>query len=315
MAGVVLVTGVSRQLGARAAAALKADPGVVRVIGVDSVDAAPTAETDAGGARYAEIIADAGVDTVVHLDQVHASDDPSGRLAMHETNVIGAMRLLAACQRSETVSRIVIGSSTEVYGATPGDPAVFTERIAPRARPGGLFARDLAGVERYARDLRERRGDIAISVLRLAEILGPGISTPLTRYLEPALVPVLLGHDPRLQFLYADDAVEAVRRMAVADHPGVFNVAGHGTLTLSQALRRSGRAMLRVPRPGMRAFGGLAARAGLRRPPSDELAVLRHGRVVDTTAIERELRWSPRFTTAEAFDAHFPRLARRPATA
>lgn len=300
----VLVTGVSRPLGARVADALRAGPGADRVVGVDHAGPAGAADGD-GIDRYAEIIADAEIDTVVHLDQIHAADDAGGRVAMREVNVIGTMRLLAACQRSVTVERIVLGSTTEVYGASPDDPAVFTERTAPRGRPGGVYARDAAEIEGYARDLGERRGDITITVLRMADIVGGGVRTPLTRYLETPVVPVPLGHDPRLQFLHIDDAVTALHRTAVADHPGVFNVAGHGAVLLSRALRRSGRALLRVPEPGLRVFGGLAARAGLGGPPRDERGLLRYGRVVDISAIERELDWSPRYGSAAAFDAVF----------
>ena len=309
MAGVVLVTGASRPLGTRVVAALRADPGVARVVAPGPADAS----ADLSGDHYVDVIAAERVDTVVHLDQVHAPDDAGGRVAMQETNVIGAMRLLAACQRSAGVARIVIGSTTEVYGASATDPAVFTERTPTRGRASGTYARDAAEIERYARDLRDRRADITVSILRLADVVGPGIGTPLTRYLEPPVVPVPLGHDPRLQFLHADDAVAAIHRMAVADHPGVYNVAGPGILTLSQALRRSGRGLLRVPDPGLRVLGGLAARAGLRRPPGDELALLRHGRVVDTSAIERELGWAPKYSTEAAFDAVLGRPVRRPA--
>lgn len=311
MAGVVLVTGASRPLGARVVEVLRADPSVERVVTVDPADVSGPA--DLSGTRYADVIAAEQVNTVVHLDQVHAPDDAGGRVAMQETNVIGAMRLLAACQRAVGLTRIVIASTTEVYGASPTDPAVFTERAPVRGRPAGTYARDAVEVEGYARDLRERRDDIAVSILRLADIVGPGVGTPLTRYLEPPVVPVPLGHDPRLQFLHVDDAVAAIDRMAATDHPGVFNVAGPGTLTLSQALRRSGRVLLRMPGPGLRVLGGLVARAGLHRPPGDGHDLLRHGRVVDTTAIERELGWVPEYSTAAAFDAVLGRPVPRPA--
>lgn len=307
----VLVTGVSRPLGARVADALRAGPGAEHVVGIDH---AATADGDGtSGDRYAEIIAGAGVDTVVHLDRIHL-DDAGGRVAMRETNVVATMRLLAACQRSLTVERIVLGSTTAVYGASPSDPAVFTERTPPRGRPPGVYARDAAEIEGYARDLGGRRGDITITVLRMAEIVGGGLTSPLTRYLATPVVPVPLGRDPRLQFLHIDDAVAVLRRTAVADHPGVFNVAGRGTVPLSGALRRSGRALLRLPEPGLRAFCGLAARAGLGGPPRDERELLRYGRVVDTSAIERELGWSPRYGSAAAFDAAFGAMpARAPA--
>ncbi len=57
----------------------------------------------------------------------------------------------------------------------------------------------------------------------------------------------MLGFDPRLQFVHEDDGVELLRRVALDDHPGVYNVAGDGVLLLSQCLRRAGRFWLPVP--------------------------------------------------------------------
>ena len=42
-----------------------------------------------------------------------------GRGTMKELNVIGSMQLLAACQKSATVERLVVKSTTTVYGSEP----------------------------------------------------------------------------------------------------------------------------------------------------------------------------------------------------
>ncbi len=47
---------------------------------------------------------------------------------MKEMNVIGTMQLLAACQKSTTVSRLVMKSTGAVYGVSARDQAVFTEK-------------------------------------------------------------------------------------------------------------------------------------------------------------------------------------------
>jgi UDP-glucose 4-epimerase len=304
-ARVVLVTGVSRHLGARVANALQADPGIERVIGVDTVPpATPLGRTefvrvDIRTPGIAKVIFSAGVDTVIHLNLASASS--ATRAKVKEFNVIGTMQLLAACQRSPDTRKLVVRSSAAVYGSSPMDPAVFTEDDEPVEPPGSGYAKDAVEVEGYVRGLLRRRSDLTVSVLRFANVLGPGVDSPLTRYLSMPVVPSVLGFDPRLQFLHADDGVEVLRRMAVEDHPGTFNAAGDGVLLLSQVLRRAGRPQLPVPAASMSVVGDVGNRlARLAGLSPEMLRWLTHGRVVDTSRLVSELSWRPKYTTEAA---------------
>ncbi|MFC9971362.1 NAD-dependent epimerase/dehydratase family protein [Spirillospora sp. NPDC127200] len=305
-ARVVLVTGVSRFLGARVANTLQADPGIERVIGVDTVPpTTPLGRTefvrvDIRTPSIAKIISSAEVDTVVHLNLVTSASGP--RSKVKEFNVIGTMQLLAACQRSPDMRKLVVRSSAAVYGSSPMDPAVFTERDEPVEAPTSGYAKDAVEVEGYVRGLQRRRGDLTVSVLRFANFLGPGVDSPLTRYLRMPVVPTVLGFDPRLQFVHEDDGVEVLRRMTAEDHPGCFNVAGDGVLLLSQALRRAGRPYVPVPAPSISTLGDLGRRLGGLSGFSPELQRwLTYGRVIDTTALVGELAWRPKYGSEAAF--------------
>ncbi len=319
-ARVVLVTGVSRFLGARVASALQADPGIERVIGVDTVPPSSSlgrtefVRVDIRTPSIAKVIASAEVDTVVHLNMVTM---PSGsRASMKELNVIGTMQLLAACQRSPDMRKLVVRSSAAVYGSSPRDPAVFTEDDEPVEAPSSGYAKDAVEVEGYVRGLKRRRSDLTVSVLRFANFLGPGVDSPLTRYLRMPVVPTVLGFDPRLQFVHEDDGVEVLRRMAVEDHPGTFNVAGDGVLLLSQALRRAGRPTVPMPAPAMAMFGDIGKRLGGMSGFSAELLRwLTYGRVIDVERLEQELSWRPKYTSETAFGefVHIHGLGHSPA--
>ncbi|HLU73696.1 MAG TPA: NAD-dependent epimerase/dehydratase family protein [Nonomuraea sp.] len=311
----VLVTGVSRHIGARVASVLAADPGIGRVIGVDTVPP-PSSRGDGGiplgrtefvrvdlrSPDIAQVFAAADIDTVVHMSLVSAPSRSTGRAAMKEHNVIGTMQLLGACQRSATVRRVVVRSTTAVYGSSPRDPAVFSEDLEPHDSPEHGYAKDAVEVEGYVRGFARRRPDVRVSLLRFANFMGPGVDSPLTRYFTQPVLPTVLGFDPRLQFVHEDDAVEVLRRMAAEDHPGTFNVAGAGVLLLSQCVRRAGRLPLAMPSPAFRLLGNVARGAGLVEYSPEQLRLMSHGRVVDTGALESELGWRPKFTTAAAFD-------------
>ena len=316
-ARVVLVTGASRHLGGRLARILADDPAIERVIGVDVVP--PPA--DLGGVEFvradirnpviAKVITEAEVDTVVHMNVIATPLSAGGRASMKEINVIGTMQLLAACQKAPSLARLVVKSSTTVYGNSPLDPALFTEGMDAKAMPSSGYAKDSVEVEGYVRGFARRRPDVGVTMLRFANFIGPALHTPLTDYLSMPVVPTAFGFDPRLQFVHEDDGLEALRLATVHERPGTFNVAGDGVLLLSQAIRRAGRVALPVVRPLGGWVGQWVRRAGLADFSPEQLSLLTWGRAVDTTLMREVFGFSPTYTTAAAYD-DFLRVRRGP---
>jgi UDP-glucose 4-epimerase len=316
---VVLVTGVSRYLGTRLAATLAADPSIERVIGVDTVPPRPEALQQLGRTEFvradirnpliAKVIAQAEVDTVVHMNVIATPLGAGGRTAMKEINVIGTMQLLAACQKAPSMRKLVVKSTTAVYGSSPRDPALFTEDAEPKALPKSGYAKDAVEVEGYVRGFGRRRPDVTLSLLRFTNFIGPVIETPMTRYLSLPVVPTVLGFDPRLQLCHEDDGIEVLRRCSLEDHPGIYNVGGEGVLLLSQAIRRVGRPSFPVPAPAVSLVAGTFRRAGLVDFSPEQMRFLEHGRVADVSRLRAELGWGPR-PTAEAMQTFVERSPR-----
>ncbi|WP_326807809.1 MULTISPECIES: NAD-dependent epimerase/dehydratase family protein [unclassified Streptomyces] len=316
MGKVVLVTGVARPLGGRLVRRIQRDPDVDRVIAVDAV---PPAH-ELGGADFVQadirqpaigkVLAEHAVDTVVHMD-VHGTPlAPGGgsRASVKETNVIGAMQLLGACQKAPSVSRLVIKSTTSVYGSAPRDPAVFDETTPPKALPSGGFAKDAVEVEGYVRGFARRRPDVAVTVLRFAHILGPAAESPLAAYFSLPVLPTVLGYDPRVQFVHDDDVIEVL--CLAAGEPvkgaltaGTFNIAGAGVLHLSQCARRLGRPTVPMLLPAIRWSRSALRAVGATDFSPEQIRLLTHGRVVCTTRAREVLGFTPRRTTEETLEA------------
>ncbi|UNS98276.1 NAD-dependent epimerase/dehydratase family protein [Streptomyces tubbatahanensis] len=316
MGKVVLVTGVGRPLGARFVRRVRREPGVSRVIGVDThppADPLGDAEfvrADIRQPAIGKVLAEHAVHTVVHMDLHGTGLTPGGggRGAVKETNVIGAMQLLGACQQTPTVSRLVIKSTTSVYGSAPRDPAVFDEATPARSLPGGGFAKDAVEVEGYVRGFARRRPDVAVTVLRFAHILGPAAESPLAAYFSLPVLPTVLGYDPRLQFVHDDDVIEALRLAAAEPgagtlRAGTFNIAGEGVLPLSQCARRLGRPTVPTLLPAIRWGGGALRAVGLADFSPEQLRLLTHGRVVATGHARDVLGFTPRRTSGQTLEA------------
>jgi UDP-glucose 4-epimerase len=307
-ARVVLVTGVSRYFGSRVAAELSADDSIERVIGVDTdsprgdLGRTEFVRADIRDPIIAKVIKASKVDTVAHLSVIAGPLGAGGRAAMKETNVIGTMQLLAACQQAPSLTKLVVNSTTEVYGASARDPALFTEGMEPKKLPRSGYAKDSVEVEGYVRGLARRRPDLAVTVLRFANVIGPRIDTPVTRFFALPVAPTMLGFDPRIQLLHESDGLEVLCRSVVEDHPGTFNVAGDGVMLLSQAIRKAGRAAIPFPSPVISVIGSVVRRSGVLDFTPEQLHFLEIGRGVDTTRLHEQFGYTPRFTTPEAFE-------------
>jgi UDP-glucose 4-epimerase len=307
MARRVLITGVARHLGGRLAQILAASPDVDVVVGVDTT--APRGDlgrtefvrADIRNPIIAKVLSSERIDTVVHMNLIATPERAGGRTAMKEINVIGTMQLLAACQKAPLVRRLIVKSSTAVYGSSSRDPALFTEESPLRGGSSG-FAKDAVEVEGYARGFGRRRPDVALSVLRFTNFIGPHLDSSFTRYLSLPVVPTVLGYDPRIQLCHEDDALEVLRIAAQTDHAGIVNVGGQGQLLLSQAVRRAGRVPIPVPPPAVTITGDLLRRAKLVDVSPEQIRFLEHGRVADVSRLPKVFGYQPKYTTLQAFD-------------
>jgi len=314
MAGlIVLVTGVTRFIGSQLAGRLAEHPAVERVIGVDAALPEPAARTRMGAADFARVdirnplvarvIEAAGVDTVVHASASATPASSAARSMAKEMNVLGTMQLLAACQRSESVRHLVVRSTGAVYGASSRDPAIFTEDMSARSVPSSGPGRDAIDIEAYVRGFGRRRPDVRIAVPRFADIIGPTVVTPLTRYfaLSP-VVPMVLGRDARLQLVHEQDAVGVMEHLAVGDFSGTVNVAGDGAIMLAQAIHRAGRIPLAVPSIALDGLSRTMRTLRLGGFSPGQVKLLSAGRVLDTTRLIEQVGYTPAFSTIEAFD-------------
>jgi UDP-glucose 4-epimerase len=304
--GVVLVTGVSRDLGARFARSLAAEGGP-EVVGIDVIPprhdlgSADFIRADIRNPVISKVIATRGVDTVVHLAMV-ATPGSGGRSSMKEINVIGTMQLLAACQKAETFRKLVVQSSISVYGASPRDPAKFTEDMSARAQPRTGFGKDSVEIESYVRGLARRRPDVVVTTLRLANLMGAGVDSHVTRYLSLPVVPRVMGFEARLQFLHPGDGVAALLLVTRRNVPGTFNVGAADVVTLTQALRKMGRPTVGVPQPATPLVAALVRRARLVDFSADQIDALTYGRAMDTSRFTAEAGFVPKYSSVAALE-------------
>ncbi len=309
---VVLVTGACRFLGGYLTARLAANPQIDKVIAVDAVAPSKDLLRRMGRAEFvradirnpfiAKVIRNGDVDTVVHAAAASYAPRSGGRATLKEINVMGAMQLFAACQKAPMVRRVVLKSTSEVYGSDAFDPVMFTEDSSSRTPPVEGFARDSIDIEGYARGLGRRRPDIAVTILRLANMIGPAMDTALSRYLAGPLVPTVAGRDARLQLLHEQDALGVLERATIAGKAGTFNVGASGIIMMSQAVRRAGRLAVPLPTFGVYLVNSLTRKARGTDLNSDQLSYMSYGRVMDTSRMRTELGYQPKWTTMEAFD-------------
>lgn len=315
MGRVVLVTGVARDLGAWFARTLTESAGVDKVVGLDVFPP----QSDLQGVKFVradirtpvvgKVLAVEDVDTVVHMNVAPPQRGIAARGSVKELNVIGTMQLLAACQGSANVTKLVLQSSTAVYGTSPRDPAMFTESMPARDGVRGGFPKDAVEVEGYVRGFGRRRPDVAVTMLRMSNVLGRGVLSPFSEYFDLPVLPAVLGFDPRLQFLYPTDALDVLTEAVLEDHPGTFNVAGGEVVSLTQAARRLGRPTLPLPPVGFATTTHRIVRA-MRSGFTPELSrLLMYGRVVDTSALRENFGFAPAYSTPETL-GEFARGAR-----
>ncbi|MFC2023904.1 NAD-dependent epimerase/dehydratase family protein [Chloroflexota bacterium] len=298
----ILVTAVSGYWGSRVAGRLGALEDC-HVIGIDVQ--APLEESanvdfiqaDIRNPLIGELLRAEAVDTVCHLafvDRVGLSE------TAFDVNLMGTMKLCGACAEVG-IRKIVLKSSTAVYGARPTNPAFLSEQHALRGSRRYGYTRDMVEIEAFCSGFRRQVPDLMLTILRFPSIVGPAADTPMTRFLRQRYSPTLMGFDPMMQVIHEEDVVAALVHAVAHDAPGVFNVAALDPLPLSRVRGLAGKPLLPVFHPFVYAAVGLLGRARLepsRCAPMDP-DYLRYTWVADLSKMQQELGFEPAHTAPE----------------
>jgi UDP-glucuronate 4-epimerase len=212
---------------------------------------------------------------------------PNDPLLVMSVNVTGTI-LIAEASRLAGVERLVGLSSIGVYGDQPGTAPV--PETAPRSATD-VYSCSKIAMESVLYGYRKNFGLPAL-LLRMSSIFGPVRRTPcfIRGLLEAAEtereVTVSADTDHRRQFLFVDDAVEAVYlALTTPELPEfVYNITGGTWLTEGEVIDAA-----------MRAVPALKARLG------DVPPLGLDGRMgpLDITLAARDLSYAPRTSLQE----------------
>jgi CDP-glucose 4,6-dehydratase len=259
---------------------------------------------DAESLRHA--LLDHDIRAVFHLAAVSLAPEAArSPLTAYEVNVRGTWSLLEACRRTGGVERVVVASTDRAYGAGEGLPYREGHGLKPRYPYDASKACADIVARSYAATY-----DLPVAVLRLANVFGGG--DPHWSRLVPGTVRALLeGKRPEVRsngemmrdFLYVKDAVEAY--LAVAE-----------SLDQPEMRGRAWNASLGQPVTVLDVVQRLIAISGVDVEVDVQGTGFPHGEVpyqwLDSSALERELSWHPRWDLQRGLEATYRWYAERP---
>jgi UDP-glucose 4-epimerase len=300
----VVITGISGRLGRIVARRLHRDPSLALV----GLDRRPFAgrpkdlehrQVDLRSKSARDVFRAGDVDALIHMGVMH---DPRARPAeLYSWNITGVTKLLEYCQ-AYRVPKVIFLSSADVYGPRPDNPQFLTEEAPLLAAQRFPQMRDLVEIDHLASTFLWRAREIETVILRPVHILGPIHNAP-SNYLRLSPAPVLLGFDPMIQPIHAEDVAEAIVAALAPGRRGIYNLVGPGQLPLSAILRELGRKTMAIPHPLAKPLWSLAFRFGLSSFPVAEFDFIRYVCMVDGRRAAAELGVKPRFDLGETLHA------------
>jgi UDP-glucose 4-epimerase len=297
----VVVTGIGGELGSRVGALLEEQTWIGEIVGIDAnpprrrlrrtvVHVVEPQNQD----EIAQRIEHANPHVIIHLGVW----EPDARLSSSDAQIntnLYADAVFTAARNVSSLESIVLRSGIEVYGKHGHSPQIPTEHEP--LEPQSLFGHMLLGLEHKASEIAIARGT-AVTLLRLAPVVGPHVPSPLGRMLRLPAVPFNPLGGARFSVIEDGDAAQAFVSATQYQPHGAINVVASGSLSVTHAASLGNRLTIPTIGPGWWAAKSLAKLAGA-PVPDHVVELLTHGRLANAEHLQKTLNFQPVHSTRE----------------
>jgi UDP-glucose 4-epimerase len=240
--------------------------------------------------------------TVVHLASIVTPTPGMTRQFMHEVDVGGTRKLLAACLE-RGVKHLIVSSSGAAYGYHADHPAWIDEDQPLRGNTSFAYADHKRQVEELLADARRHHPELRQTVFRIGTILGETVDNQITALWERPRLLAVRGHASPFVFIWDEDVVGALLHAVLQRGPAdCWNLAGDGALTVHDIAQRLGKPVIDVPAALLTAGLTVGHALRLTRYGPEQLDFLRYRPVLDNTRLKRDFGYVPTLSSAAAFD-------------
>ena len=290
----VAITGIAGNLGKALAKLLHTE---TRIVGIDrrpfreKPKDIEQHQLDVRKKKVEDVFRRRHIEALIHLGIMHDPRMPTSEA--HSFNVVGTQKMLEVCVRYG-VGKVVVLSSSNVYGPLPGNTNFLPEETPLMASARFPEVGDLIEVDMYAQSFMWQHPGIETVILRPVNIVGPTVRNAPSNYLRLERPVTVLGFDPMVQLIHEEDVCRALRLALRPGVRGIYNIVGPGEVPLSAALRELGRKPVPVPHVLARPLVRRLFEARLSSFPPGEVDHIQYLCAVDGSRAVRELGWQPR---------------------
>jgi nucleoside-diphosphate-sugar epimerase len=314
----VAITGPTGDIGRALLRDLDASPEVERVIGMARRPFSP-ADMGLEKTEYRQgdildtdsvsgLVEDA--DVLVHLAFIILG----GREETQRINLEGTRNVFDA-GTSAGLKRFVYTSSVAAYGFHDDNPQPLTEEVNPKGTDEFYYSAQKAELERELHRMVDGSdvdayvfrpsivagGDALMLIRAMMEQLQLGGRLPqITTFLNsvPFLKPVLPDPGTPFQLVHQDDVAQALTAAITGrGEPGIYNLAGDGTISFGDLASALGWYSVPVPSFAVDVTAELIARVPFAPAEFQWINAARVPVIMDTQKAREKLGWNPEYDT------------------
>ena len=298
---ITAVTGPTGDIGRALLRRLDEDPAVDQVLGMARRPFDPSSmglkktEYRQGDVLDREAVRTfaAEADVLVHLAFIILG----GREETRSVNLEGSRNVFeAAAERG--VDRLVYTSSVAAYGFHADNPLPLTEDVPTRGTEAHYYSAQKAELEDTLREALDGT-DVPAYVFRPCIVAGGDAMALVEAFPKllrksplPLARPILPDPGTPFQLVHTEDVANALAAAVRGDGPpGVYNLAGDGTITAADLAKAFGWLSVPMPKAGVDLAAETVGRLPFMPAQASWINAMRVPVVMDTTRAREELGW------------------------